>query len=392
MFWPTKGPPLWRRQENLPKWAFRTRHSQKRTKKSSKMSVSYETFAKKDKEIFQNERFVRDIRKKRQRNLPKWAFRTRHSQKLTKRPCKMSVSYETFAKTDKETFQNERFVRDIRKNWQRDLPKWAFRTRHSQKRTKKSSKMSVSYETFAKKDKEIFQNERFVRDIRKKRQRNLPKWAFRTRHSRKKTKKSSKMSVSYETFAKTDKRPCKMSVSYETFAKTDKETFQNERFVRDIRKNWQRDLPKWAFRARHSPKTDKETFQNERFVRDIRKKRQRDLPKWAFRTRHSQKLTKRPPKMSVSYETFAKTKISAFQCPNGTAYISHIRHARSPQRVDHAPRVTQFRLGFAHPTRTISAEGWPRKRTIAVSPRFRASDTHDLRRGLTTPRHNRSFA
>ncbi len=30
--------------------------------------------------------------------------------------ARMNVSYETFAKTDKETFQNERFVRDIRKN------------------------------------------------------------------------------------------------------------------------------------------------------------------------------------------------------------------------------------------------------------------------------------
>ena len=254
-FWPTKGPP-----------------PLKASRKSSEMSVSYETFAKTDNEAFQNKRFVRDIRKKRQRNLPKWAFRTRHSQKKTKKSSKMSVSYETFAKTDKETFQNERFVRDIRKNWQRDLPKWAFRTRHSQKRTRKTSKI--------------------------------------------------------------------MSVSYETFAKTDKETFQNERFVRDIRKI----------------------------------------------------LTKRPSKMSVSYETFAKTKISAFQCPKGTAYISHIRHARSPQRVDHAPAQTQFRLGFAHPTRTISAEGWPRSRTNAVSPRFRASDTHDLRRGLTTQRYNRSFA
>ena len=308
-----------------PKQAFRTRHSQKKTKKSSKMSVSYETFAKNDKEIFQNERFVRDIRKNWQWDLPKWAFRTRHSQKLTKRPSKMSVSYETFAKTDKENFQKERFIRDIRKNWQRDRPKWTFRTRHSQKLTKRPSKMSVLYETFAKRD--------------------LPKWAFRTRHSQKLTK-----------------RPSKMSVLYETFAKTDKETFQNERFVRDIRKNWQRDLPKWAFRTRHSQKrtrknskmsvlyeafakTDKETVQNERFVRDIRKNWQRDLPKWAFRTRHSQKLTKRPPKMSVSYETFAKTKIkiSAFQCP------------------------------------------------MAQRP-FHTFDTHDLRRGLTTQRYNRSFA
>ena len=165
-----------------------------------------------------------------------------------------------------------------------------------------------------------------------------------------------------------------MSVSYETCAKTDKEIFQNECFVRDIFAN-----------------TDTEIFQNDRFVRDIRKNGQRDLAKWAFRTRHSQKLTKRPSKMSVSYETFPKTKISAFQCPNGTACISHIRHARSPQRVDHAQRVMQFRLGFAHPTRTIPAEGWPRSRTNAVSPRFRASDTHDPRRGLHTHPHKRSF-
>ena len=148
-----------------------------------------------------------------------------------------------------------------------------------------------------------------------------------------------------------------MSVSYETFAKTNKATFHKERFVRDIRKNGHRNLPKGTFRARHS-----------------------------------QKLTKRPSKMSVSCETFAKTKISVFQCPNGTACISHIRHARSPQRVAHANRVTQFRLGFAHPTRTISADGCARPSTNAISPRFRASDTHDLRRGLRTQTDNRSFA
>ena len=165
MFWPTKGPP-----------------PLKASRKSSKMSVSYETFAKTDNEAFQTKRFVRDIRKKRQRNLPKWAFRTRHSQKRRREPSKTSVSYETFAKTDKETFQNERFVRDIRKNGPGKLPKWAFHTRHSQKRTKRPSKMSVLYETFAKTDKETFQNERFVRDIRKNGEGNLPKRAFRTRH------------------------------------------------------------------------------------------------------------------------------------------------------------------------------------------------------------------
>ena len=211
------------------------------------MSVSCETFAKTNKEIFQNEHFIRDICKNRQGKLSKQAFRTRHSQKLTKKSSKMSLSYETFAKTDKEIFQNEPFVRDIRKNREGKLPKWAFRTRHSQKLTnsKRSSKMSVSYETFAKTNKEIFQNEHsskmsvsyetfaktnkfkeifqnkhFIRDICKNRQGKLPKQAFRTRHSQKLTKKSSKMSLSYE-----------------TFAKTDKEIFQNEPFVRDIRKN-----------------------------------------------------------------------------------------------------------------------------------------------------------
>ena len=158
-----------------------------------------------------------------------------------------------------------------------------------------------------------------------------------------------------------------MSVSYETFAKTDKETFQNERFLRDIRKNGHRNLPKGAFRARHSQKqtpksskrsvscetfakTAKETFQNERFVRDIRKNGHRNLPKGAFRARHLQKLPKRPSKMSVSYETFAKTKISAFQCPNGTAQKRRLVHSNAPM----AQRV------------------------------FHTFDTHDLRRGLRT--------
>ena len=39
------------------------------------------------------------------------------------------------------------------------------------------------------------------------------------------------------------------------------------------------------------------------------------------------------------------------------ACISHIRHARSPQRVARAPGESHSRLHFAHSTRTISAEG-----------------------------------
>ena len=284
------------------------------------MSVSCKTLTKTDKEIFQNERFVRERY---------WSFESSLYNSLLE-----SFILIIFWPTNplwrpQEIFHNERFVRDIRKNGQ----------------GRKPSKMSVSYETFAKTDKEIFQNERFVQDIRKNWQRDLPKWAFRTRHSQKLTK-----------------RPSKMSISYETFAKTDQENFQNERFIRDIRKNGQRDLPKWA-----------------------------------FCTRHSQKLTERPSKMSVSCETFAKTdkKISQKSSKMSVSYEAFAQrtfHTFDTQRVDHANAQTQFRLGFAHPTRTISAKGWPRKRTNAVSPRFRASDTHDLRKGLTTQTHKRSFA
>ena len=102
------------------------------------------------------------------------AFHMRHSPKPTKKFSKMSISYETFAKITKETFQNKRFVRNIRKNCQRDLPKWAFHTRHSQELTKRSSKISESYQTFVKTNNKIFQNEHFVRDIRINGQKNRP--------------------------------------------------------------------------------------------------------------------------------------------------------------------------------------------------------------------------
>ena len=101
------------------------------------------------------------------------------------------------------------------------------------------------------------------------------------------------------------------------------------------------------------------------------------------------------------------------------ACISRTRHARSPQRVapgwdkshsrlqfralnthdlrrglraHRTPDKSHSRLHFAHSTRTISAEGCPRAGQIALSPAFRALDTHDLRRGLRAHRTNRTLA
>ena len=74
------------------------------------------------------------------------------------------------------------------------------------------------------------------------------------------------------------------------------------------------------------------------------------------------------------------------------ACISRTRHARSPQRVARGPDKSHPRLHFAHSTRTISAEGCARSRQIALSPAFRAFDTHDLRRGLRADRTNRTLA
>ena len=74
------------------------------------------------------------------------------------------------------------------------------------------------------------------------------------------------------------------------------------------------------------------------------------------------------------------------------ACISRTRHARSPQRVARAAGKSHSRLHFAHSTRTISAEGCAGSRQIALSPAFRALDTHDLRRGLHGQPANRTLA
>ena len=74
------------------------------------------------------------------------------------------------------------------------------------------------------------------------------------------------------------------------------------------------------------------------------------------------------------------------------ACISRARHARSPQRVARAPDKSHSRLHFARLTRTISAEACAGTGQIALSPAFRALDTHDLRRGLRGHRTNRTLA
>ena len=71
--------------------------------------------------------------------------------------------------------------------------------------------------------------------------------------------------------------------------------------------------------------------------------------------------------------------------------ISRDGHTRSPQRVALRNPKSQFHLHSAHLTRTISAEGCASKSEIAISPAFRALDTHDLRRGLHFEIQKRNF-
>ena len=79
--------------------------------------------------------------------------------------------------------------------------------------------------------------------------------------------------------------------------------------------------------------------------------------------------------------------------PNRTlACISRTRHARSPQRVVRGQVKSHSRLHFAHTTRTNSADGCAGTGQIALSPAFRALDTHDVRRGLRAHRPNRALA
>ena len=91
--------------------------------------------------------FPRDFHQKWHSNLPKRAFYTRLSSKVTIQASKTSVLHKTFTKSDNPSFQNERFTRDFHHKWQSKLPKRAFYTRLSPKVTSQASKTSVLHET-----------------------------------------------------------------------------------------------------------------------------------------------------------------------------------------------------------------------------------------------------
>ena len=82
-------------QTKLSKRAFSMRLSPKVTIQASKTSIFHETFTKSDNPSFQNERFPRDFHQKRQSKLPKRAFSTRLSPKVTIQASKTSVFHET---------------------------------------------------------------------------------------------------------------------------------------------------------------------------------------------------------------------------------------------------------------------------------------------------------
>ena len=74
------------------------------------------------------------------------------------------------------------------------------------------------------------------------------------------------------------------------------------------------------------------------------------------------------------------------------ACISRPRRARSPQRAAPDKTKSHSHLHFAPSPHTISAEGCAGQRQIALSPAFRALDTHDLRRGLRRTGSKRTLA
>ena len=112
-------------------------------------------------------------------------------------------------------------------------------------------------------------------------------------------------------------------------------------------------------------------------------------------TTRSPVLSFQLPRYSTYYSCTTRSPVLSFQLhrTNRTlACISRTQHARSPQRVARAWDKSHSRLHFAHSTRTISAEGCARMGQIALSPAFRALDTHDLRRGLRAHGTNRTLA
>ena len=71
---------------------------------------------------------------------------------------------------------------------------------------------------------------------------------------------------------------------------------------------------------------------------------------------------------------------------------SHLPAPQIPRVLKLYYKVASARLHFARSTRTISAEGCVGTGQIALSPAFRALDTHDLRRGLRAHGTNRTLA
>ena len=71
---------------------------------------------------------------------------------------------------------------------------------------------------------------------------------------------------------------------------------------------------------------------------------------------------------------------------------SHLPAPQIPRVLKLYYKVASARLHFARSTRTISAEGCAGTGQIALSPAFRAPDTHDLRRGLRAHGTKRTLA
>ena len=93
--------------------------------------------------------------------------------------------------------------------------------------------------------------------------------------------------------------------------------------------------------------------------------------------------------LKLSYKV-ASCQLAAPQIAPRTKVLT--RKAQSPQRVARYFHKSRSRLHFAHSTRTISAEGCVVISQIALSPAFRALNTHDLRRGLRGNFTNRALA
>ena len=95
-------------------------------------------------------------------------------------------------------------------------------------------------------------------------------------------------------------------------------------------------------------------------------------------------------------------KVASFQLPapqiaprTKVALQSHSSHLPAPQILRGLKlydKVASARLHFARSTRAISAEGCAGTGQIALSPAFRALETHDLGRGLRTHGTNRTLA